>query len=270
MNAHANKTQENKSRAVANGFSEKQNGNQQTFQFADNRPETIVQRSFQKRVNKSSSLNPVNNLKEGQIQQEQAIQLTRMNQKELVDIYKEEDDFKRTIDMLDGIKTIEVSNLFFKNEDKLEETSSRGLTLPHEKPPVVFINHTKFDSQEVVASTLYHEVHHAYDKDTPPKEDNSEKAVQQDFINEAKTQEIEALRALKKGDKITIDALLKQGKLILKNDKPEVNQDRLKKIVSGDYSNYAKVPREVRFDISSYKFDAVAEFDPGSWSALLK
>lgn len=46
MDIHTNKTTEDKSRAVANSFTEKQAKNTDTFQFTDNRPETIAQRKL--------------------------------------------------------------------------------------------------------------------------------------------------------------------------------------------------------------------------------
>lgn len=53
MNTHTDKTQENKSLPVANEMSKKQSSTASTFQFSDNRPETIVQRKLQKMANKS-------------------------------------------------------------------------------------------------------------------------------------------------------------------------------------------------------------------------
>lgn len=51
MNTHADKTQENKSQSVANGFSHKHSGSDSTFQFVDNRPEAEAQRKLQKVAN---------------------------------------------------------------------------------------------------------------------------------------------------------------------------------------------------------------------------
>ena len=42
MNAHADKTRENKSQSVSNGESQMQRGGESTFQFVDNRPEAIA------------------------------------------------------------------------------------------------------------------------------------------------------------------------------------------------------------------------------------
>ena len=53
MNTHADKSQETQSKAVANGFSEKANSSQSTFQFVDNRPETIQMRKLQEMANNS-------------------------------------------------------------------------------------------------------------------------------------------------------------------------------------------------------------------------
>ena len=53
MNAHADKTQENKSQSVANAVSQKQGGGESTFQFVDNRPEAVAQRKLQEMANNS-------------------------------------------------------------------------------------------------------------------------------------------------------------------------------------------------------------------------
>ena len=53
MNTHADKVQDNKSQSVANRVSQKQNGIQSSFQFADNRPETIAQRKLYEMANNS-------------------------------------------------------------------------------------------------------------------------------------------------------------------------------------------------------------------------
>lgn len=51
MNTHADKTQENKSQAVANEVSQKPSSGEPTFQFMDNRPEAIAQRKLQEIAN---------------------------------------------------------------------------------------------------------------------------------------------------------------------------------------------------------------------------
>lgn len=51
MNIHVDKTENNKSHAVANAVSQKQNGGESSFQFADNRPEAIAQRKLQEMAN---------------------------------------------------------------------------------------------------------------------------------------------------------------------------------------------------------------------------
>jgi hypothetical protein len=54
MNTHADKTQENKSQSVSNTISQKQGGGESTFQFVDNRPESIFQRKLQEMANNHS------------------------------------------------------------------------------------------------------------------------------------------------------------------------------------------------------------------------
>ncbi len=53
MNAHADKTQKNKSQSVANKVSQKQSGGESTFEFVDNRAEAIAQRKRQEIANNS-------------------------------------------------------------------------------------------------------------------------------------------------------------------------------------------------------------------------
>lgn len=53
MNTHVDKTQENKSQSISALSSEVQNSGESTFQFVDNRPETIAQRKLQEMANNS-------------------------------------------------------------------------------------------------------------------------------------------------------------------------------------------------------------------------
>ena len=56
MNTHADKTQENKSQSVANAVSQKKSSGESTFQFVDNRPETVAQRKLQEVVSNSPQM----------------------------------------------------------------------------------------------------------------------------------------------------------------------------------------------------------------------
>ena len=56
MNTHAEKTQENKSKAVANDFSQKQKSSESAFQLVDIRQESIAQRKLQELINNSSQV----------------------------------------------------------------------------------------------------------------------------------------------------------------------------------------------------------------------
>ncbi len=51
MHTHSDSKQENKNQLAANSASQKQSGDEATFQFADNRPEVIVQRQLQEMAN---------------------------------------------------------------------------------------------------------------------------------------------------------------------------------------------------------------------------
>ena len=52
MKTHAGK-KENKSRAVSNVVSQKQEGSESTFQFIDNRPDSVAQRKLQEMAHNS-------------------------------------------------------------------------------------------------------------------------------------------------------------------------------------------------------------------------
>jgi len=70
MNTHSDKTSGNKDQVVANGMSQKSTGATSTFQFADNRPETIAQRKLQSMVNN----NPENIVQKKGIEEEELLQ----------------------------------------------------------------------------------------------------------------------------------------------------------------------------------------------------
>ncbi len=53
MNTHADKSHDNKNQSVANTISQKQGGGESTFQFTDNRPETVTQRKLQEMAGNS-------------------------------------------------------------------------------------------------------------------------------------------------------------------------------------------------------------------------
>jgi hypothetical protein len=53
MNTHSDKTQENKNQVVVNGMSQKSKGGESTFQFVDNRSESIAQRKLHNLANNS-------------------------------------------------------------------------------------------------------------------------------------------------------------------------------------------------------------------------
>lgn len=53
MSTHADKTQENRSRSVADGVIQKQSGGESTFVVTDNRPVAVAQRKLQEMVNNS-------------------------------------------------------------------------------------------------------------------------------------------------------------------------------------------------------------------------
>lgn len=58
MNAHADKTQENRSQSVAKEVRQMNSNHESTFQFVDNRPETLAQRKLQEMANESLQTKP--------------------------------------------------------------------------------------------------------------------------------------------------------------------------------------------------------------------
>ena len=80
MNIHADKTQENKNRSVANEFSQKQSDGVSTFQFVDNRPEAIAQRKLQEVANNSAQVRQLiafQGMANNSLQEKQPTQLSR-------------------------------------------------------------------------------------------------------------------------------------------------------------------------------------------------
>ena len=80
MNTHADKAHENKNHVVFNENSQKQNGNESTFQFVDNRPEAITQRILQKmainspQTSHSLQLKSIVNIHAGSVMQKRDIE----------------------------------------------------------------------------------------------------------------------------------------------------------------------------------------------------
>ena len=56
MNTYADKTQKTKSQSVSGGDSQMQSSSQSTFQFVDNRPESVSQHELQKTANNSTQV----------------------------------------------------------------------------------------------------------------------------------------------------------------------------------------------------------------------
>lgn len=81
MNTHVDKTQENKSQAVANSLPKLKSGSKSAFEFVDNRPETIAQRKLQEAINNSprvQQLRAYQEMANNSAQVKQAAQLNAM------------------------------------------------------------------------------------------------------------------------------------------------------------------------------------------------
>lgn len=64
MNTHADKTQETKNQSVAKAVSQKQSGGESTFQFVDNRPESMQMRKLQEMANNSPQVKQLRTIQE--------------------------------------------------------------------------------------------------------------------------------------------------------------------------------------------------------------
>jgi hypothetical protein len=64
MNTHADKTQENKSQAVANSLPKQQSNGEPAFHFVDNRPEAIAQKKLQEMANNSPQVKQLTAIRE--------------------------------------------------------------------------------------------------------------------------------------------------------------------------------------------------------------
>jgi hypothetical protein len=166
------------------------------------------------------------------------------------------------LDMLDRVKVYEYQRLTYRGVPK----TSYATTLPHESPPVIFVNEKKNSSDEEGATTLYHEVQHAFDPETPAKDDNSNEALRQDLVNEARTIRLEAEFAIKMGGNY-LNAAVDFGSVTWKPGGYVVNEAMLEKIASGDYSNYATQKRSDRFDIANYTDEGRRDLS-GDWYPL--
>jgi hypothetical protein len=78
MNAHVNKTQENKSQSVASGGSQMQSNGESTFQYVNNRPEGVSQRKLQKLANNSPRASQLNSFQKMANKSPQAKQTTQL------------------------------------------------------------------------------------------------------------------------------------------------------------------------------------------------
>jgi len=81
MNTHADKTQENKSQSVSNGEFQMQSGGESTFQFVDNRPQTVAQRKLQEMANNCpqvSQLSAFQDMANNSLQAKRATQFQAM------------------------------------------------------------------------------------------------------------------------------------------------------------------------------------------------
>lgn len=63
MNTHADKAKDTKNQSTANIVSQKKNGNNQTFQFVDNRPEATAKRKLQGMVDNSPQVTQLEQFK---------------------------------------------------------------------------------------------------------------------------------------------------------------------------------------------------------------
>jgi hypothetical protein len=97
MNTHADKTQENKSQSVSAANSQKKSSGESTFQFVDNRPESIAQRKLQEMANNSPQIK-----KAGQLQAKENNHSTQHQQP----IQKKENNTGLPDNLKTGIKNL--------------------------------------------------------------------------------------------------------------------------------------------------------------------
>jgi hypothetical protein len=129
MNTHADKTQENKSQSVSNGESQMQSGGESTFQFIDNRPESVAQRKLQEMADNSpqvSQLRAFQDMANNSPQAKQTAQLQVMadnnSAQQLQHIQKKEnntglpDNLKTGMESLSGMSLDDVK--VHRNSDK--------------------------------------------------------------------------------------------------------------------------------------------------------
>ncbi|WP_196159343.1 hypothetical protein [Reinekea sp. G2M2-21] len=252
MSHHARKTMPSREpNDSAKGSAQK--NVQQAIAFHDNRRDAATQRKLAKMTHSYSPTLPTDGI----------AQLKRMDKEVVKAELNQDAKGRRTLDILDTCEVQEVDSLLYNNN----RVGIYGLTLPDERPPVIFIDHTNTPNDQVSALTLFHESLHVVDKDAPAGTDDSVQAVQQDNVNEAKTWRAEAEYALERGGEYLEDAK-KQKSVILdpSSGKYVLNEKVFSDLANGAYDNTE--PRSNRYTRALYKAIGAKDLS-GNWKVGL-
>jgi hypothetical protein len=151
-----------------------------------------------------------------------------------------------------------------------KEIQAEGLTLPWLSPQRIYINAKLVKNNADFAATLFHEMQHAMDVDTPRIEEDTREAHSQDLDSEFEVTKTELEYRIKKckaagNVDLLEDAIkLKRVKEVGENEW-EVDEDKLdQQIRGGDYKDiYAQGDRANRHDPANYVFLSEARLDFG-------
>lgn len=271
MNTLNNKTQQKQNQSVASAASKSTTGSESCFQFVDNRPETASQRRLQEIANNSHRAKQLmalrdkidnRNTSEPVISGRDVIQAKPIDKDFVKSELKKDEEGKKALEILDKVKVYEYQSLKFMGQP--DDTDA--ITLPHAKPPIIYVNEKMMDSDETAVLTLFHEAQHAFDPNTDEPSDNSDEALEQDLVNEASVLRKEAEYAIRNGGKYLTRAI-ECGIVIESDGKYVVNWREIVEAMSngGAYSDsYGKIKRSDRFDSDNYSAEGIRDLS-GGW-----
>jgi len=170
MNTHADKTQENKSQSFSDSVSLKQNGTEPTFQYTDNRTQSVVQRKLREMADNSQQVNQLKAFHEvaNNIQQtKRSIQLqadTGVQQNEPVSQNFNSSSFKNTnLPVQAQFKSIKFNNNRINTEPTTSlDSNEKSVFQRVEKNIIVTgLSHlVQMDKKSLQASNVEKEIHH--------------------------------------------------------------------------------------------------------------
>lgn len=271
MNTLDDKTQQKQDQSVASAASKSTTGSESCFQFVDNRPETASQRRLQEIANNSHRAKQLmalrdkidnRNTSELVISGRDVIQAKPIDKDFVKSELRKDEEGKKALEILNTLKVYEYQSLEFMGQPD----DTPATTLPHASPPIIYVNEKMIDSDETAVLTLFHEAQHAYDPDTYALNDDSDKALEQDLVNEASVLRKEAEYAIRMGGEYLTIAI-QCGSVIELDGKYVPNMRGFVSLLKegGEYSNYYReTKRSLRFNPDNYSAKGIRDLS-GGW-----